>query len=189
MSPEFSLKRRVWLWLERCTWANHWSMLCKFEVLDDLLCFVHLQTTSLLWSIRSYNRKSIASLTAIEPGWEEEEEDEDGGEGKGKTPGQDRPWHQQETSLIQLAMSWSPRLDLCFLSAVTSKWPGLKTQTTLSSPRWVWVCRKHPEVIEKDDLSSYFLIRVLSVKPKLTHTPESIEQWVWADKRWAETQQ
>lgn len=145
------------------------------DILDYFLYFILLQTKSLLWSIHSYNRKPIASLTAIEHGaWG----------GKGRTPGQDQPWHQQETSLIQLALSWSPRLDLRFLSVVTSKRPSLKTQTTLSSPGWVWVCRKHPEVIEKDDFSRCFLIHVLTVKAKLAHTPESIKQWVWADKRW-----
>lgn len=76
-------------------------------------------------------------------------------------------------------MSWSPRLDLLFLSVVTSKQPSLKTQTMLSSPGWVWVCRKHPEVTEKDYFSRCFLIHVLTVE---AYTPESIKPWVWADK-------
>lgn len=53
------------------------SMLCKFGILDDLLCFVPRQTTSLLWSIHSYNRKPTANLTAIKTDWDEEHDKEE----------------------------------------------------------------------------------------------------------------
>jgi len=91
-----------------------------------------------------------------------------------------------EISFTQLAMSGSPRLDLCFLSAVTSK-RAPKTRACAvivrggrerggSAPR-------SPRNTIRQDVSSS------AGRQHVPAAPESTEPWVGADDRRAETQQ
>lgn len=81
----------------------------------------------------------------------------------------------------RLLFSW-PRQhlpDFPFASSLWSHQSGLKTQAMLSSSRWACAGMKLRELIERDVLLRRFLVSAQPSKPKLTHTPESIQQWVY----------
>lgn len=132
-----------------------------------------------------HNKRSTASLAAVELSSEGVEEDNGG---RGKAP----MCTSHDISMRQLLFIWpfcKALPDLTFTSSLwSSEWLSFATANCYLQGK---VCiRNSPRPSgRKIWFVKMFLIRVLSFKAELVLTTESIQQWVWTDRKWGETQQ